>query len=139
MAEPFIRHISGIAEIVDDVPAAVEYYRNVLKLEVEHEAGSPYAVVKVSGVPHFGLWARSAAAERVYGSPEAAPRIPLGFSVEFEADEVSSATDSVRASGVNVPQGRSEEPWGQITSRFFSPSGALVGLTETPWARKLGE
>ena len=29
------------------------------------------------------------------------------------------------------------EPWGQKTSRFFSPSGALCEVAETPNARRI--
>ena len=34
-----IRHVSGIAEVVDDIEAAVQFYRDILGLEVEHESG----------------------------------------------------------------------------------------------------
>ena len=44
-----IRHISAIAEVVDDVDAAVEFYRDVLGLSVEHQPGGGYATVEISG------------------------------------------------------------------------------------------
>ena len=65
-----IRHVSGIAEIVDDVDAAAQFYREVLGLPVEHEPGGGYSVVKVPGVLHFGLWSRAAAAEATFGDQE---------------------------------------------------------------------
>ncbi len=34
-----IRHLAGIAEIVDDIEAAVTFYRDVLGLTVQHEEG----------------------------------------------------------------------------------------------------
>ena len=42
-----IRHISGIAEIVENVDAAVEFYRNTLGLKVEHESGTEYATIEI--------------------------------------------------------------------------------------------
>ena len=62
-----IRHISAIAEVVDDVDAAVEFYRDVLGLTVEHKPGGHYATVEISGALHFSIWSRSAAAEATFG------------------------------------------------------------------------
>jgi catechol 2,3-dioxygenase-like lactoylglutathione lyase family enzyme len=133
-----IRHVSGVAEIVENVPAAVDYYRNVLGLTVEYKPDEPYAVVKVPGVLHFGIWARASAAERMYGSSDQAARVPLGFHIEFEVNAVADAAQAIGSKGVAIAQGRVEEPWGQVTARYFSPtSGALVGLSETPWCREL--
>jgi len=76
-----VRHVASIAEIVEDVDAAVRFYRDVLGFEVKRDAGAPYALVHVPGILHFGIWERTAAAESVYGDPAQAHRVPLGFSV----------------------------------------------------------
>ena len=65
-----IRHISAIAEVVDDVDAAVEFYRDVLGLTVDHQPGGGYATVEISGALHFSVWSRSAAAEATYGDKD---------------------------------------------------------------------
>ena len=65
-----IRHISAIAEVVDDVDAAVEFYRDVLGLSVDHQPGGGYATVEIPGVLHFSVWSRSAAAEATYGDKD---------------------------------------------------------------------
>ena len=132
-----IRHMASIGEIVDDMAAAVAFYRDVLGLEVEWNEGTGYATAKVAGVVHFGIWSREAAAEATLGDKEAASRIPLGFTVEFEVDEVQAAADTLESKGWKVLQAPRTEDWGQTTSRFLSPSGALCGVAETPWAREL--
>src|SRR5690348_8273804 len=86
-----IRHIAGVGEVVEDMNRAVHFYREVLGVPVEYEPGSDYAIVKVPGILHFGLWQRSAAAESVFGDPNATDRIPLGFSIAFEVDTVAEA------------------------------------------------
>ena len=134
-----IRHISAIAEVVDDVDAAVAFYRDVLGLTVEHQPGGGYATVEISGALHFSIWSRSAAAEATYGDEAAADRIPLGFSVEFEVDSVDDATDAIGERGWQVVQPPKKEPWGQSTSRFMLPSGMLGGFSETPWARRISQ
>lgn len=132
-----IRHVAGIAEIVEDVGAAVNFYRDVLGLTVQHEEGSGYAMVELQGVLHFGIWSRQSAAEATLGDPDAADKIPLGFTLGFEVDDVNQATESVNAKGTEIAQQPKEEPWGQKTSRFFSSSGALCELSETPLARQI--
>ncbi|MFQ5951207.1 MAG: VOC family protein [Candidatus Geothermarchaeales archaeon] len=132
-----IRHIASIAEIVDDVEAAVGFYRDVLRLPVQHEVGSPYAEVEIPGILHFGIWLRTHAAEAGFGDPGAAERIPLGFTVGFEVDAVDDASREIKARGWPIVQPPRTEPWGQRTSRFFSPSGALCEVSETPPRRRI--
>ena len=129
--------MASIGEIVDDMAAAVAFYRDVLGLEVEWNEGTGYATAKVAGAMHFGIWSRESAAEATLGDKEAASRIPLGFTVEFEVDEVQAAADTLESKGWKVLQAPRTEDWGQTTSRFLSPSGALCGVAETPWARDL--
>ena len=134
-----IRHISAIAEVVDDVDAAVEFYRDVLGLTVEHQPGGGYATVEIPGVLHFSIWSRTAAAEATYGDKDTADRIPLGFSVEFEVDSVDDASDAISERGWQIVQPPKTESWGQSTSRFTFPSGMLGGFSETPWARRISQ
>ena len=139
MEDAVIRHISAIAEVVDDVDAAVEFYRDVLGLTVEHKPGGHYATVEISGALHFSIWSRSAAAEATFGDKVAVDRIPLGFAVEFEVDSVQEATDAIGERGWQVVQPPKTESWGQTTSRFMLPGGMLGGFSETPWARRISQ
>ena len=105
-----IRHVAGIAEIVEDVDQAVSYYRDVLGLPVE-QGNDRYAVVTLPGVIHFGLWSRAAAAEATFGDPEAVDRVPLGFTLGFEVDSVEEASKDLRAKGAEITQPPKKEPW----------------------------
>ena len=132
-----LRHVAGIAEIVEDIEASVNFYRDVLQLTVEFEEGSGYADVMISGVLHFGIWSRTRAAEIIYDDVEAVDRVPLGFTIGFEVDDVSKVSEVMRNRGGRMIQAPKNETWGQRTSRFFSISGALFELSETPTARKI--
>jgi catechol 2,3-dioxygenase-like lactoylglutathione lyase family enzyme len=134
-----LRHVAGVAEIVEDVNKALEFYRDLLGVEVEKQDGDDYAMVTVPGVLHFGIWNRAHAAECVFGSREDADRIPLGFTLEFEVDDVTDAANRIESDGREIAQAPREEPWGQKTFRMFSPSGGLLGFAETPWARKIAK
>lgn len=126
-----IRHISGIAEVVEDVEKAAEFYRG-LGLQVKVEDG--YGVVEVPGVMHFGLWGRADAAESTFGSRDAVEKVQLGFNIGFEVDSVDA--DAAMVGDVQL-RGAHDEPWGQRTLRYRSPSGALCEIAETSWAREL--
>ena len=134
-----IRHLAGIAEIVDDLEAAVSFYRNDLGLEVDDSVSADYASVKVPGVIHFGLWSREAAAEATFGDRGAVDRVALGLTIEFEVNEVPAASQALDGRGIKLLHGPKTEPWGQTTARFALPSGALCGIAETPWARRIDE
>ena len=75
-----LRHVAGLAEIVEDVNEALAFYRDVLGLEVERQDGDDYAMIRIPGVLHFGIWSRDHAAQSTLGSRDQAHRIPLGWS-----------------------------------------------------------
>ena len=131
-----IRHFAGVAEIVEDFEAAVQFYRDTLGLEVE-SLSEGYATATIPGVLHFGIWSRAEAAQATYGSPDAAEHVPLGFTIAFEVDDVTEAAQHLDNAAVKVVQPTKTEPWGQVTSRFITPSGALCEIAETPWARRI--
>ena len=132
-----LRHVAGLAEIVEDVNQAVAFYRDVMGLQLEQQNGDDYAMFSVPGVLHFGVWNRAHAAESVFGSRERAADIPLGFTMEFETETLEVAEQHIRDSGAEVSQSARVEPWGQKTMRMLSPGGSLLGFAETPWARQI--
>lgn len=133
-----IRHVSGIAEIVEDVDAAVRYYRDALGLEVHVHPGGLYADVVVGGVPHFGIWDRRHAAGVIHGDTGAADRVPLGFHVGFEVDDVDADSQALEARGGHVLGPPQTQPWGQRTAPIRLASGTLGELAVTPGRRRLG-
>lgn len=134
-----IRHVAGIAEVVEDFPTAVKFYTDVLGASVELLDESGYALVDMPGILHFGIWSRSAAAKATFGNSQAADRVPLGFTVGFEVDDVEETHRIMSEAGTDFAHGPREEPWKQITSRFLSTSGALCEISSTPWARRISQ
>ena len=130
------RHLASIPEVVEDFDAAVNIYSDTLGLEVEifHQG---YANVTVPGTLHFGIWSRAEAAKATYGNPEAADRVPLGFTIGFEVDDVAVAEKSLADAGIDVVQPTKTEPWEQVTSRFLTPGGSFCEIAATPWARSI--
>lgn len=127
-----IRHVSGVAEIVEDVDAAVAFYER-LGATVNRD-GPDYAIADIPGVLHFGIWNRAHAAESTFGSRDATDRVPVGFCLALEVDDIEAAGSLL---GDAVQRGAQEEPWGQRTLRFTSPSGSLSEVCESPGSREL--
>lgn len=133
-----IRHLAAVVEIVEDVPAAAAFYRDTLGLEVEGD-GPRYAVVRLAGLSRFALWDQRAAAASLYGDAGQADRVPTGFCLVLEVDDVPDAVAQLREQGVDLLQRARQEPWGQTTARLVSLSGSLIELCETPWSRRLAD
>lgn len=131
-----LRHFASVAEIVEDMDAAVSFYRDTLGLPVER-LDEGYATVDIPSMLHFGIWSRAFAAQAAFGSPAAAERVPLGFTIGFEVDAVDAAAERISDSGVQMLHSSKTEPWGQVTARFLTPGGALCEIAETPWARQI--
>jgi catechol 2,3-dioxygenase-like lactoylglutathione lyase family enzyme len=132
-----IRHFAGVAEIVEDVPTTLAFYRDTLGLAVKQQMGDDYAVVEVPGVLHFGIWDRGAAALAIFGNRDLADSVPLGYTIEFEVDSVDEAAQVVGESAVTVVQSPQLEPWGQKSLRAIAQGGGVLGFAETPWGREL--
>ena len=131
-----LRHFASVAEIVEDVDAAVSFYRDALGLSVER-LDEGYALVNIPGMLHFGVWARASAAQAAFGSADDTEQIPLGFTIGFEVDAVDAAAERIADGGVQTLHSSKTEPWGQTTARFLTPGGALFEIAETPWARQI--
>ena len=132
-----IRHVAGIAEVVEDFASAVSLYTDVLGLSVDTLSEGACATLDIHGVLQYGIWSREAAAEATFGNSHASDRIPLGFTVGFEVDDVGETYGKLPATGTNFEHGPRTEPWKQVTSHFMSKSGALCELSSTPWARSI--
>ena len=103
-----IRHFAGVAEIVEDFEAAVQFYRDTLGLEVE-SLSEGYATATIPGVLHFGIWSRAEAAEATYGSSDAAEHVPLGFTIAFrgrQRNRGSTASQKFRRGSGSAHQDR---------------------------------
>src|SRR5262249_6050045 len=101
--------------------------------------GDDYVVLAVPGILHFGVWSRAAAAEATFGDRSAADSIPLGYTLEFEVDDLDETANRVDSSPLTVVQPPHVEPWGQKTCRAIAPGGGLLGFAVTPWTRRLAQ
>ena len=91
---------------------------------------------RLPGVKHFAVWPLSQAATSCFGESEwpVEHPIPQGW-IEYEVQDLDSATRVLSEKGYRLLVANRTEPWGQTVTRLLSPEGLLTGLTVTPWLR----
>lgn len=129
--------IAGFGPIDRDVDQSRALYRDSLGISFKEEAGGYLYTGALQGAKHFALWPLSQAAQSCFGSdswPDDTP-VPQAW-LEFEVEDVETATVDLEAQGHRMLIKNKKEPWGQTVSRFISPEGLLVGVTFTPSMRE---
>lgn len=121
---------------VDDVDAAILFYRDGLGLEVRNDvasdghrwvtlgsAGQPNPELVLSD-PHAG---RSQADGDVIQELLTKGVLPL---IVFETDDLDKTFERLRASGAEVLQEPMDQPWGPRDCAFRDPSGNVVRVNQ---------
>ena len=132
--------IAGFGPIPQRVSDSQDFYQQTLGLPLKPmEGNSDYLVADhdaLAGAKHFALWPLNQAAASCFGAaawPDTHP-VPQGW-IEFEVDDLTTATDVLLQKGYQLLVANRLEPWGQSVTRLLGPEGLLVGLTVTPWLR----
>lgn len=134
-----ILFIAGFGPIVGDSVASRKLYGQILNIPFKEEKGGYLHTEAVKGANSFALWPLSQAAQSCFGRdswPEDVPA-PKAW-LEFDVDDVESATAQLESHGYRMLVKNQKEPWGQTVSRFLDPEGLLVGITITPSMRQAG-
>ncbi len=129
--------IAGFGPIDRDVAASRALYADSLGISFREDAGGYLYTGALQGAKHFALWPLSQAAQSCFGAdswPDSFP-VPQAW-LEFEVENVETATADLESRGYRMLIRNKKEPWGQTVSRFLSPEGLLVGITFTPSMRE---
>ena len=129
--------IAGFGPIDRDIAESRALYGESLGIPFREEGGGYLYTGNLEGAKHFAVWPLSQAAQSCFGTdawPENTP-VPQAW-LEFEVENVESATADLESHGYRMLIRNKQEPWGQTVSRFLSPEGLLVGITFTPEMRK---
>ena len=132
-----ILFVSGFATLVRDRASSKKLYADALGVSFKQESDGYLHTESLDGTKSFGLWPLSEAAKTCFGTSAWPSDMPVPqANLEFEVDDVATATQELESSGTKMLVKNKTEPWGQIVSRFLSPEGLLIALTFTPWLRK---
>ncbi len=129
-----IQFVASVSPIVRDADIARSFYAGALGLSFEGGEGDYVFTEKLAGVKHFGLWPLSEAAQACFGMDAWPSDVPVPQAgIEFEVADVGAAAAELEQSGYRMLHAARTEPWTQVTARFLSPEGLLVGVCYTPW------
>ena len=131
-----ILFVAGFGPIVSDSAGSRRLYGQVLNIPFKEEKGGYLHTEKLKGVNSFALWPLSHAAQSCFGRDAWPADIPVPQAwLEFDVENVESATAQLESHGYRMLVKNRKEPWGQTVSRLLDPQGLVVGITCTPSMR----
>lgn len=113
----------GMAVMAEDVRASLEFYRDILGLELLMDNGDQHVMFKCG----FALWKRDAAQTLVFG--KASDERATLFELFFESDDIIGDYERL-SKAANVVNPLAEQPWGQLTFRISDPDEHLIEVGE---------
>ena len=134
--------VAGFGPISRDTASSAAFYIHTLGLPLKPmEGNSDYLLAEVGqlkGVKHFAVWPLTQAAMSCFGEEQWPAEHPISQGwVEYEVQDLDSATRILTEKGYRLLVANRTEPWGQTVTRLLSPEGLLTGLTITPWLREV--
>ncbi len=115
--------LNSTVVFVKDIAASTAFYRDNLGLEIEHDFGANVAFK--GGLAIWAIWK-----EHIIGSSLEAFSDSNRFELYFEEDDIPGLFSRLNNGAVRFLHGVQEEPWGQLTIRFFDPDGHLIEVGE---------
>jgi len=131
-----ILFIAGFGPIVPKPAESRKLYESALGIHFKEESDDYLHTEALPGAKSFALWPLAEAAKSCFGKKVWPKTIPVPQAwLEFDVENVESATQLLESQGYTVLVKSRKEPWGQIVSRLLSPEGLLLGITFTPMLR----
>jgi catechol 2,3-dioxygenase-like lactoylglutathione lyase family enzyme len=125
--------------LIHDPDLAVTFYRDTLGLELRNDvARGDFRWITVGAVSQPGV--AIVLTNYLNGSPADADALAALLAkgalngVHFHTDDLDAAFEEVRASGAEIVQEPTEQPWGTRDFAVRDPSGNLVRIDQPPAA-----
>jgi lactoylglutathione lyase len=125
-----------IGLFVDDLHRMVEFYKNVIGLDIDWNGEGPYAEFKHEGI-RFSMYVRSGLPKLLGQIPE----FPLKLNGTFELAvnvgapaNVDVKFQQIVAGGGRVVYAPRDEPWKMRSAMIADPEGNLIEIASDFWA-----
>jgi hypothetical protein len=128
-----ITGVSGFGPVIQNGETDEKLYLDDLGITFEEAYGDYRFTEHLAGTRHFSLMPLGRLAESLFGDP-AWPQeltVPQAW-IEFEVDDIETATKELQDRGYDLLVRARQEPWGQLLTRFLTPSGLMVGIVRNP-------
>lgn len=131
-----IKFISGFGPVVGNMEDTRKLYIETMGINFKEEKGDYLHTEELEGSKSFALWPLDQAAQSCFGTNIWPDTLPTPHAwIEFDVEDLNSATNELKNKGYKLLVQNKEEPWGQKVSRFLDPDGLLVALAYTPLMR----
>ncbi len=128
--------VAGFGPISRDIDQSRTLYQDVFGVPFHTDDGLYHHTEELAGAKAFAIWPLSQAAQSCFGTDTWPAEIaPPQAWLEFDVADMDAATAELRDRGYQLLVENRTEPWGQSVTRFLSPEGILVAVTNTPWMR----
>ncbi len=124
-----------IGLFVSDLPRMVEFYRDVIGLEIEWEGEESYVEFKHEGI-RFSMFERKKLPELLGQSPSYPDGINGSFELSINVGEPANVDSSFLrfveggASEIYAPR---DEPWKMRSAMISDPEGNLIEIASDFW------
>ena len=128
--------VAGFGPIARDVAESRALYGDLLGVPFHTDDNLYHHTEELPGTKAFAIWPLSQAAESCFGTSTWPAEHPAPQAwLEFDVEDMGAATAELRDRGYTLLVENRTEPWGQAVTRFLSPEGLLLAVTNTPWMR----
>lgn len=128
--------------LVHDPDLALAFYRDVLGLELRNDVGNEgfrWITVGAASQPDVSIVLTNYQCGSPADGDVIAALLAKGalYGVHFSTDDLDLVFEKVRASGADVVQEPTEQPWGTRDCAVRDPSGNLVRIDQPPAASRV--
>lgn len=134
--------VAGFGPVTTNPEESASLYKDILQLPLETIDGYDGYLhsQNIPGMKYFAVWPLDKVALSCFGSSEWPASLPVPQAwLEFEVDDMQSASEILKESGCKLLTCMQEEPWEQTVTRFLSPEGIIMAISYTPFLRKASE
>ena len=129
------KHFDMIGLFVSDLPMMVNFYKNVIGLEIQWNGEGPYAEFAHEGI-RFAMYERKMLPELLGQEPEFTRKLNGTFELAINVgspDNVDKEFDRITQNGGKPVYGPRNEPWKIRSAMFTDPDGNLIDIASDFW------
>ena len=124
-----------IGLFVQDIHVMVDFYKNVLGVEIEWDGQGPYAEFNHEGI-RFSMYERKELPQLLGQTPEFPQRLNGTFELAInvgEPENVDRVYDQIVTGGGKPVYAPRDEPWQMRSAMISDPEGNLIEIASDFW------
>ena len=123
-----LKSLDYVILVVRDMERTIDFYRNILGLEISHRSGD--YVQMSTGKTRLGFYTKDAMSNTIKMDLVEPPENSFKFEIGFKVDNVDRVYKKLIDSGVKGAVPPVTRPWGQRTAYIYDPDENLIELAQ---------